>query len=383
MTYASEQDAASKRLSPLSRAMLDLRERVFEAWERQVRSQVAQARDVRYPVLINTLPVLYDQIALSVSDDYPHSTKADQSTLAAEHGGERARLTGYDQSALIEEYQVLRRVVFDMLNEARMAVSHREACRINQSIDVALQEAVQAFLLVHNGLRERFAAALTHDMRQPLAAITSSLDLISLLDGQSELKAAVAMAQKGAARMDRMIHELLDTLAFHSGETLSLSLSAFEIGEVVAECRAELAPQDRARLEMVGAPVGGWWDRSAIKRALENLVTNAFKYGSAGTPVTIRVEAVHERLLLAVHNGGEPIAPLEQESIVNMYRRAESARQGKRQGWGIGLPYVRAVAESHGGSMHIDSGREHGTTFVIDIPLDGRPFRGAPTLALS
>lgn len=382
MTYASNQDVASARLSPVSQAMLALREQVFAAWERQVRSQVPQARDLRHPILIHTLPGLYDNIAHSVSSDSPRASVADQSTLAAEHGGERARLTGYDQSALIAEYQVFRRVVFSVLNETGIALSHQEACLVNQSIDIAIQEAVQAFLLVHNGLRERFAAALAHDLRQPLTTISTSLDLISLLDSQPELKDAVARAQKGAARMDRMIHELLDTLAFHSGESLSLHLSAFDIGEVVAEYRAELGREDGARLVLDGVPVSGWWDRSAIKRALENLVANAFKYGRAGTPVTIRIGAVHERLLLSVHNEGEPIAPLEQESIVAMYRRAESARQGKRQGWGIGLPYVRAVAESHGGSMGIDSSRERGTTFVIDIPLDGRPFRGAPTLAL-
>jgi len=63
-----------------------------------------------------------------------------------------------------------------------------------------------------------------------------------------------------------------------------------------------------------------------------------------------------------------------------MYRRADAARRGDSQGWGIGLPYVRAVAESHGGSVTVDSGVDRGTTFVIDIPLDARAAGDAPTL---
>ena len=64
-----------------------------------------------------------------------------------------------------------------------------------------------------------------------------------------------------------------------------------------------------------------------------------------------------------------------------MYRRADAARLTGQQGWGIGLPYVRAVAESHGGSIALDSTVERGTTFTIDIPQDCRPLKDAPTLA--
>jgi len=49
-------------------------------------------------------------------------------------------------------------------------------------------------------------------------------------------------------------------------------------------------------------------------------------------------------------------------------------------GWGIGLPYVRAVAESHGGSIGLDSSAERGTTFTVSIPLDGRLYHNAPSL---
>jgi signal transduction histidine kinase len=55
-----------------------------------------------------------------------------------------------------------------------------------------------------------------------------------------------------------------------------------------------------------------------------------------------------------------------------MVHRAGAARDNDALGWGIGLPYVRAVAESHGGSVSVDSTEALGTTFYFDIPLDGR-----------
>ena len=85
--------------------------------------------------------------------------------------------------------------------------------------------------------------------------------------------------------------------------------------------------------------------------------------------------------MLSVHNEGTPIAAEEIEDIFQFYQRARAAAQGKKEGWGIGLTFIRAVAESHGGSVTVDSSLERGTTFLIDIPIDARPFPDAPTLA--
>jgi signal transduction histidine kinase len=140
--------------------------------------------------------------------------------------------------------------------------------------------------------------------------------------------------------------------------------------------------REGARIRLSGQAVAGWWDRAALKRAVENIVGNAVKYGAPESPITIRTDEVHQRLLLSVHNEGQPIPPGEQEDIFQMYRRADATARNE-EGWGIGLPYVRAVAESHGGSIGVDSSLERGTTFVIDIPVDGRPYKDAPSVALA
>ena len=123
----------------------------------------------------------------------------------------------------------------------------------------------------------------------------------------------------------------------------------------------------------------GVWDRQALRRAVENLLGNAVKYGEPDTPVTVTLASANERMTLMVHNQGRPIPIEEEEGIFQVFRRAEAA-QGGMPGWGIGLPFVRSVAESHGGSVGVDSGAERGTTFTIDLPLDAGPFQLAPTL---
>ncbi|TQK03113.1 sensor histidine kinase KdpD [Herbaspirillum sp. SJZ107] len=381
MTFASDQNKAPSALSANAQRMLELRDKVFRIWLERVRESVAEARNVESPILIDTLPVFYDNIAESLSPDYPRTSGVDGTTVAAEHGGERARITAYNQAALIEEYQIFRATIFDVLHRENVLLDFNETHAINSSIDSGIQEAVEAFSLVHSGFRERFAAALTHDLRGPLAATMTALELIMLLDDPVRIKTVAAKALSSTARMAGMVDELLHTMKFHSGEKIELELARFDICEVVREVQADSALGWGQRFEVDARTVTGYWDRAALKRALENLVSNAVKYGSEGTPVTIKVDEVYGRLLLSVHNEGAPIPPDQQECIFQMYRRAESAISSDRQGWGIGLPYVRAVAESHGGSIGLDTSQERGTTFVIDIPMDGSLYPNAPTLS--
>jgi signal transduction histidine kinase len=381
MTFASDQNQAPSTLSANAQRMLELRDQVFDIWLQRVKERVIEARNVEPPILIDTMPVFYDNIAESLSPDYPRTSAVDGTTVAAEHGGERARITAYNQAALIEEYQIFRATIFDVLHRENVRLDFNETHAINSSIDSGIQEAVEAFSLVHSGFRERFAAALTHDLRGPLAATMTALDLILLLDDPARIRAVAAKALSSTRRMADMVDELLHTMKFHSGERIELALSRFDICEVVAEVQAEAPAAWGPRFDLDARPVRGYWDRAALKRTLENLVSNAVKYGSPGTPVTIKVDEVYGRLLLSVHNEGAPIPPDEQECIFQMYRRAESAISGDKQGWGIGLPYVRAVAESHGGSIGLDTSQERGTTFVVDIPVDGSLYANAPTLS--
>jgi signal transduction histidine kinase len=380
MNSASAQQPERAGLSSTSCRMLDLRDAVFVEWERRVRELLAKADQLPHPILIDTLPEFYNDIAEALTRDFPRHDGVEGSSLAAEHGGERARVTTYDQEALIREYQLFRWVIYDVLHREGVTLSRTEVLVIDASIDTAIQEAVAEFALVHSTLRERFAAALTHDLRGPLGTVSSALELIQRLDDPARMKALAGRALENVRRMDGMIHELLDTMAFHSGQNIALELCEFDMREVVGEVQAATGAVGESRLVVQDGPaVRGWWDRSAMKRTVENLVSNALKYGSADTPITISTDDVLGRLRLAVHNEGAPIPPGEQERIFQMYRRSETARSAQAHGWGIGLPYVRAVAESHGGSIGLDSHPGRGTTFSIDVPLDCRPFHGSPT----
>lgn len=379
MTFATDQKTGAEGLSETSRRMLELREKVFAEWEARVRADLKQANALSQQLLIDTLPAFYDNIAEALTPDYPRNTGIDGTTLGTEHGGERARLTHYDSVALVGEYRKFRWAMFNVFRREGLQLTLEEVQTINWSIDAGIKDAVAAFILVNGALRERFAAAIAHDLRGPLSTASTALQLIAMSNDIGKARTLAVKALENVERMDHMIHELLDTMAFHSGEQLLLEMSNFNICDLIREVLVARTGAKDKRVDLIGKEVHGWWDRSALIRALENLLSNAHKYGRTNSSITIKVTETHGRIKLSVHNEGDPISPEEQESVFQMYRRTESAKA--EQGWGIGLPYVRAVAESHGGSIALDSTAERGTTLTIDIPVDCRPYLGAPTVA--
>jgi signal transduction histidine kinase len=379
MTLASDQNIDPDKLSPTARKLLDLRNEVLLEWVKRLRQTVKEAEKLPQPILIDTLPALYGNLAEAITPGYPRATADEGNTVAAEHGGERARLTNYNVHSVIAEYQILRWTILDVLKLNNVELNDEEFFLINASLDGAIREAVTAFALAQGALHERFVTALTHDLRTPLSNAVAYAELIKRSADFVRMKEFAQSIADNLGRMDRMIQDLLDSVKFQMGERLPLRLEEVDIQEVVKEVCDEFTVTHGPRFQFIGNRITGWWDREAIKRAIENIASNAVKYGHPDTPIRIKIDLVNERMLLSVHNEGEPIPPEQIEDIFQLFQRAAAAKEGGKDGWGIGLPYVRSVAESHGGSVAADSAVTRGTTFTIDIPQDVRAYENALT----
>lgn len=135
----------------------------------------------------------------------------------------------------------------------------------------------------------------------------------------------------------------------------------------------QLQTQHGQRFVLAGPEsLRGYFAADALRRAIENLATNAVKYGAASRPITIALRELHGWALMTVNNEGSYIPVEEQETLFRAFHRLRSAEEGAKRGWGLGLAQVRGVAEAHGGSITIDSLPGRGTTFIIDVPLDAR-----------
>lgn len=372
-------DPDDPALTAVSRAVLVRRQQIMNAWMSNVRKQVPEARRLLTPILQNTLPSFVDSLALLLTDETASKMKYDLGVLALEHGGERARLTSFDTTALIHELQIFRDTLFAELDRDAVIIEPRHRVLISTYIDNAIRESVNAFVMVQSALREQFIAAMAHDLRTPLANAQMAAQLIERASSDDTVRQLALKILSNTQRIDLMSRQLLEKIVFGAPGQFPLQLSNFDMLELAREVCNSAQGSHAIEFEAGVQPVVGIWCRESLRRALENLINNAVKYGAPDRPIRLEVTSTLERVQVAVQNEGEPIPLEDTETIFQLYRRA-NAQEGT-EGWGVGLPFVRRVAEAHGGSIVMSSTAVDGTTFVIDVPADARPFVDAPTLA--
>lgn len=357
------------------------RTELFELWESEVRQSIQNASKLSTPILTNTLPALYDGLIDILTSNDPYSLlESLQGTCAAEHGNERARLTGYDLESLISEYQIFRKSIFKLFEIKGVPLSDYHINIVTTVIDATIKESVSSFVLVQAAIREKFINALIHDLRGPLSTAYIAAEILTNIDDIERIHTLGDRVKSQLMRTDNLIQELLNSLLFQSGERLQFEPSNFDMSKLIQEIVEENTFKHGQRFKVEGDSVIGWWGAEPIKRAIENLITNAVKYGNEEDVITVRYTSFNERIFISVHNFGEPIPSDQLENVYKVFYRANAAKEGLPKGWGIGLSYVRSVAESHGGSIGAESTPSKGTTFLIDIPTDCRPHMKAITL---
>jgi signal transduction histidine kinase len=345
------------------------RDDVMSRWAAQVISEIPVSAGLDSPVLVDTLPILYDDIAEAVSPGVDRPFATSKSNLARMHGQERARMTNYGPGDVVHELQLFRDVIFYELNAQSINLGLHECKIIGKSIDIATREAIAGYCLVVAKLNETFIASLSHDLRNPLHVANSIAQLMQMKWSDPDLISMAKRVCKNLREADEMIQTLLDASLLKTHMKLKLHIDALDILTFAKEVCADLPSLD-GRIKVVGKSIEGYWCRTSMKRLLENLLSNAYKYGKPEGAVTVGVSSYDGRMMLSVHNEGPPIPELELQRLFQPFERMENV---SIQGWGLGLPFVQSVAESHG-TVVAGSAEKRGTTFTVSLPIDARPY---------
>ncbi|MET0405345.1 MAG: PAS domain-containing sensor histidine kinase [Cystobacter sp.] len=230
-------------------------------------------------------------------------------------------------------------------------------------------------LKMDRGMRERFVLTLTHDLRSPLAAAKTGAGLILRApENPEKVQVWAGRISDAVDRMDRMISDLLDTNRLVAGEPLPMEFGPCDLADVARAVEEELSSRhgDRFLLETRGE-TQGVWNCAGLRRVLENLISNAVKYGHPTAPITTRLSRVENRMRVAIHNQGNPISPEDQLQLFMPFHRTSSAQHSEQKGWGLGLSLVRGLVLAHQGTVTVESHLREGTTFTVDLPVDARP----------
>jgi signal transduction histidine kinase len=214
-----------------------------------------------------------------------------------------------------------------------------------------------------------------HELRAPLATALMYMGIVERRieagAGGSALRSALAVAREELLRIERLIVRVTELQRL--GRPV-LRPRQVDVGRVVgASVRRALFGDAAAQVKLVAAPrpMVGWWDDAAVEQIVQNLLSNALKFG-AGRPIQVAVEPTSDGARVVVRDQGIGIRPADLERIFRRDVRAPVERNG---GLGLGLWLVRALAEAHRGRVTVQSRPGEGSTFTVLLRPLPRPAR--------
>lgn len=221
-------------------------------------------------------------------------------------------------------------------------------------------------------LREKFVSTLTHDLQTPLTTAKLATQLIVKNPDPENLKKNTDRITHNLNRIENMIRDLLDTNKIRAGKKIPLEVEEMDLCKCLRTISTDLTTIHGDRF-LVNIPesVVGFWCQDAIRRITENLCSNAIKYGSETSAVTLTVEEDPKMVHLKIHNLGDTIPHDELELLFKPFERSKFTK-GKK-GWGLGLTLVKGLTEAQGGRISVTSD-ETGTTFTVSLPRDVRKY---------
>lgn len=219
-------------------------------------------------------------------------------------------------------------------------------------------------------LRSTVLDGLAHAFKTPLATIQSaSSGLLEISRLEYPARELVSLIDEQATRLAKLTNQVLRTAELDQRQ-LEVDHERISMDRLFQFCRTEAADtlmDHPLRVIDESSESYVWADTRLLEMALLQLLDNASKYASPGSPITLRVTSTDSEVVFNVQNEGSFIAPEERLRIFQRFYRSPGS-QHKAPGTGIGLSVAKRIAEAHTGRVWVESDLEASTTFFFALP---------------
>jgi signal transduction histidine kinase len=221
-------------------------------------------------------------------------------------------------------------------------------------------------------LRQEFLALVAHDLRTPLQSVLLQVEaLMRRTEGEAAYVPMTTLQaiRRNGLQLDRLVRDLLDASRIDAhGITLDLATVRLPdlASSIVSQIEGALGSHPIS-IEVSGNPPPVTADPRRIEQVVTNLLENASKYSAEGSEIRILIASADGGATIAVRDEGPGISPEELPQLFDRYFQTQRART-KGRGLGLGLFIAKGLVEAHGGSIHVESTPNVGSTFGVWLP---------------
>lgn len=219
-----------------------------------------------------------------------------------------------------------------------------------------------------------FVSSISHELKTPLTSINMFVEmlLLKLYEDEADTEEYLHVIQKECNRLIRLVDRVLDFSKIENGkmgfhykqesvsEVVLSTVEIFQVQLVENECEITMNLTDNLPQLQI--------DRDAISEVLLNLLSNAVKYSLEEKRVIINAQTVNDYVVIEVIDNGIGIPEHHQKKIFEPFYRVNDSLSKDAEGTGLGLAYVKYIAEAHGGKVMVQSEVGHGSKFTLLLP---------------
>ncbi|WP_165246104.1 response regulator [Paludisphaera soli] len=310
--------------------------------------------------------------------------------LTAGNTDQRRRFRGYEAGAVDFlgkplEPDVLRSKVEVFFQLARQRDELKAALAENARL---LEETRRhaAALKETDRLKDEFLAMLAHELRNPLSAVASAVQLWKMSGSAAHHDWAKQVIENQMKTFSRLIDDLLDVSRINHGK-IRVKKQVLDPGPILQQAVTSVAPLVRERRHELSVDLGHGSatvdvDPTRLEQVIVNLLNNAAKYSEDEARIHLSTTVAGGRLAIAVKDSGIGIPPDQLPRMFELFAQGDRSMSRSEGGLGIGLTLVKSLVELHGGSVAAESlGIGHGSTFTVSLPIANAEARAAEEAA--
>jgi signal transduction histidine kinase len=359
------------------------KDRIIKGWLEKVVKEIPEVAGYDHSIIENSVPELIDEIIAALKEHDigyvpDHSRK---------HALQRSQLKVYSLEQIIREYNLLKKEIFHVTDEYD-GIDRVERDAIMFTIDNAIEQAAETYFRIREEAhinarsiaekkaddlelldenREDFIQSITHDLNTPLSNIKGCINMLEDELEFDQVSRILRILKGSTHQAELIIKDFLDVATITPSAKLPLQKAKTNLlDQLKKEINIfKIAHARNIELQSSQEVIIAEVDSNLLMRAFNNLLSNAVRHGDGSSTITVTCNLKNNSLRITVHNFGRQIPPDALDAIFGRYYKIDEAGSG----WGIGLAFVKEVAEAHGGKVSAKSNPGEGNIFELKIPL--------------